>query len=208
MSKLRLGVLASGRGSNLQSIMDQAAAGKINAAVAVVISDKKDAYALERARMAGIPAGHIKYSDFPSKDAYERSIVELLQQHGVELVCLAGYMRIVGKVLLAAFPNRVMNIHPALLPSFPGLHGQEQAWAYGVKFSGCTVHFVDEGMDTGPIILQAVVPVYDEDTADDLSARILEQEHKIYPEAIRLYAEGRLRIEGRKVYVSKINHRR
>ncbi|TEB16144.1 Phosphoribosylglycinamide formyltransferase [Pelotomaculum sp. FP] len=208
MSKLRLGVLASGRGSNLQSIMDQAAAGKINAAVAVVISDKKDAYALERARMAGIPAGHINYSDFPSKDAYERSIVELLQQHGVELVCLAGYMRIVGKVLLAAFPNRVMNIHPALLPSFPGLHGQEQAWAYGVKFSGCTVHFVDEGMDTGPIILQAVVPVYDEDTADDLSARILEQEHKIYPEAIRLYAEGRLRIEGRKVYVSKINNRR
>ena len=203
MSKLRLGVLASGRGSNLQSIMDQAAAGKINAEVAVVISDKKEAYALERARMAGIPAEHIHYRDFPSKDAYERSIVELLRQHGVELVCLAGYMRIVGKVILAAFPYRIMNIHPALLPSFPGLHGQEQAWAYGVKFSGCTVHFVDEGMDTGPIILQAVVPVYDEDTADDLSARILEQEHKIYPEAIRLYAAGRLRIEGRKVYVIK-----
>jgi phosphoribosylglycinamide formyltransferase-1 len=203
VSKLRLGVLASGRGSNLQSIMDQAAAGKINAEVAVVISDKKEAYALERARMAGIPAEHIHYRDFPSKDAYERSIVELLRQHGVELVCLAGYMRIVGKVILTAYPYRIMNIHPALLPSFPGLHGQEQAWAYGVKFSGCTVHFVDEGMDTGPIILQAVVPVYDEDTADDLSARILEQEHKIYPEAIRLYAEGRLRIEGRKVYVSK-----
>lgn len=203
MSKLRLGVLASGRGSNLQSIMDQAAAGNINAEVTVVISDKKEAYALQRARMAGIPAGYINYRDFPNKEAYERSIVDLLQQHGVELVCLAGYMRIVGKVILTSFQNRVMNIHPALLPSFPGLHGQEQAWAYGVKFSGCTVHFVDEGMDTGPIILQAAVPVYDEDTVDDLSARILEQEHKIYPEAIRLYAEGRLKVEGRKVYVKK-----
>jgi len=203
VSKLRLGILASGRGSNLQAIMDQVAAGKINAEVAVVVSDKKEAYALERARLAGIPAGHVNHRDFPAKNAYERSIVDLLQQHGVELVCLAGYMRIVGGVILAAFPNRVMNIHPALLPSFPGLHGQEQAWAYGVKFSGCTVHFVDEGMDTGPIILQAVVPVYDEDTADDLSARILEQEHKIYPEAIRLYGEGRLKVAGRKVYVSK-----
>ncbi|MDD4237346.1 MAG: phosphoribosylglycinamide formyltransferase [Desulfotomaculaceae bacterium] len=203
MSKLRLGILASGRGSNLQSILDQITAGRINAEVAVVISDKKEAFALERARMAGLPAGHFNYRDFPSKDAYESSIVDRLKQHGVELVCLAGYMRIVGKVLLAAFPGRVVNIHPALLPSFPGLHGQEQAWAYGVKFSGCTVHFVDEGMDTGPIILQAVVPVYDEDTADELSARILEQEHKIYPEAIRLYAEGRLKVEGRKVYVNK-----
>lgn len=203
MSKLRLGILASGRGSNLQSIMDQTAGGRINAEIAVVISDKKEAYALERARVAGIPACHVNYRDFPSKDAYERAIVDLLQQHGVELVCLAGYMKIVGKIILSAFPNRVMNIHPALLPSFPGLHGQEQAWAYGVKFSGCTVHFVDEGMDTGPIIIQAVVPVCDEDTADDLSARILEQEHRIYPEAIRLYAEGRLKVEGRKVYVSK-----
>lgn len=203
MSKLRLGILASGRGSNLQAIMDHAAAGRINAEVAVVISDKKDAYALERARLAGIPAGHINYRDFSSKDAYEKSIVDLLQQHRVELVCLAGYMRLVGGVILAAFPNRIMNIHPALLPSFPGLHGQAQALAYGVKFSGCTVHFVDSGMDTGPIILQAVVPVYDEDTVDDLSGRILEQEHRIYPEAIRLFAEGMLKVEGRKVYIKK-----
>jgi phosphoribosylglycinamide formyltransferase-1 len=203
VSKLRLGILASGRGSNLQSIMDHAAAGKINAGVAVVISDNKDAYALERARLAGIPALHVNYRDFPSKEDYEKSLVEILRQHGVELVCLAGYMRLVGRVILAAFPNRIMNIHPALLPSFPGLHGQEQALAYGVKYSGCTVHFVDEGMDTGPIILQAVVPVYDEDTVDDLSARILEQEHIIYPEAIRLFAEGRLKVVGRKVYIKK-----
>lgn len=203
MSKLRLGILASGRGSNLQAIMDQAAAGIMNAEVAVVISDNQEAYALERARLAGIPAWHIKYRDFPSKDAYEKSIVDLLQQHRVELVCLAGYMRLVGGVILAAFPNRIMNIHPALLPSFPGLHGQAQALDYGVKFSGCTVHFVDSGMDTGPIILQAVVPVYSEDTVDDLSERILEQEHKIYPEAIRLFAEGRLKVEGRKVYINK-----
>lgn len=201
MEKLRLGVLASGRGSNLQSIMDSAAAGKIHSEVAVVISDKKDAFALERARKAGIPAEFVDYKSFPSKQEYEGAIVGLLKRYDVGLVCLAGYMRIVGKVILEAFPNRVLNIHPALLPSFPGLHGQRQAWEYGVKFSGCTVHFVDEGMDTGPIIIQAVVPVLDDDTEDTLAARILEQEHKIYPEAIRLFAEGRLKINGRKVSV-------
>lgn len=201
MGKLRLGVLASGRGSNLQSIMDAAAAGKIKAEVAAVISDNKDAFALERARKAGIPALHVNPKNFGSKDEYERTIVKLLKEHDVQLVCLAGYMRIVGKVILDAFPNRVINIHPALLPSFPGLHGQQQAWEYGVKYSGCTVHFVDEGMDTGPIIIQAVVPVYDDDTADTLAARILEQEHIIYPEAIGLLAEGRLKLNGRKVQV-------
>jgi phosphoribosylglycinamide formyltransferase-1 len=199
MGKLRLGVMASGRGSNLQSIMDAAAAGKIKAEVAVVFSDNKDAFALERARKAGIPALHLNPGDFGSKDEYEKAVLEILHEHGVQLVCLAGYMRIVGRVILDAFPNRVINIHPALLPSFPGLHGQQQAWEYGVKFSGCTVHFVDEGMDTGPIIIQAVVPVYDDDTVDTLADRILEQEHKIYPEAIGLIAEGRLKLKGRKV---------
>lgn len=201
MGKLRLGVLASGRGSNLQSIMDAAAAGKIKAEVAAVISDNKDAFALERARKAGIPALHVNPKDFGSKDEYERAVLMLLKEHGVQLVCLAGYMRIVGRVILDAFPNMVINIHPALLPAFPGLHGQQQAWDYGVKYSGCTVHFVDEGMDTGSIIIQAVVPVYDDDTADTLAARILEQEHKIYPEAIGLLAEGRLKLSGRKVFV-------
>jgi phosphoribosylglycinamide formyltransferase 1 len=201
MGKLRLGILASGRGSNLQSIMDAAAAAIIKAEVAVVISDNKDAFALERARKAGIPALHVNPKNFGSKEEYERAIVKLLKEYNVQLVCLAGYMRIVGKVILNAFPNRVINIHPALLPSFPGLHGQQQAWEYGVKYSGCTVHFVDEGMDTGPIIIQAVVPVFDDDTADILAARILEQEHIIYPEAIGLLAEGRLKLSGRKVLI-------
>jgi phosphoribosylglycinamide formyltransferase-1 len=201
MGKLRLGILASGRGSNLQSIMDAAAAGKIKAEVAAVISDNKDAFALERARQAGIPALHVNPKDFGSKDEYERAVLKLLKEHGVQLVCLAGYMRIVGRVILEAFPNMVINIHPALLPAFPGLHGQQQAWDYGVKYSGCTVHFVDEGMDTGSIIIQAVVPVYDDDTAETLAARILEQEHKIYPEAIGLLADGRLKLSGRKVFV-------
>ncbi len=203
MSTLRLGILASGRGSNLQSIMDAAAAGKIGAEVAVVISDNKDAFALERARLAGIPARYVGFGDYESKDEYERAILDILRQNKVDLVCLAGYMRLVGRVILDAYSNRIMNIHPALLPSFPGLHGQKQAWEYGVKYSGCTVHFVDDGMDTGPIIIQAVVPVYDDDTPDTLAARILEQEHIIYPEAIRLYAGGHLKIQGRKVFITK-----
>lgn len=204
MGKLRLGVLASGRGSNLQAIMDAAAAGRIDAEVAVVISDHSDAYALERARQRGIPAEFVDLKSYGSKEEYEKVIVELLQRHGVELVCLAGYMRVVGAVMLNAFPDKILNIHPALLPAFQGLHGQEQAWAYGVKFSGCTVHFVDEGVDTGPIIIQAVVPVLDDDTADTLAARILEQEHVIYPKAIQRYAEGRLKIAGRKVFTKEI----
>lgn len=199
MGKLRLGVMASGRGSNLQSIMEAAAAGRIKAEVVIVFSDNKDAFALERARKAGIPALHLDPRDFASKDEYETAVLKLLNEHGVQLVCLAGYMRIVGRVLLDAFPDRIINIHPALLPAFPGLHGQQQAWEYGVKYSGCTVHFVDEGMDTGPIIIQAVVPVYDSDTEDTLAARILEQEHKIYPEAVGLIADGRLKLDGRKV---------
>lgn len=200
---LKVGVLASGRGSNLQSIMDACAGGEIPARVAVVISDNAGAYALERARAAGIPAVYISPGDYKDKGLYETAIKESLEAHGVELVCLAGYMRLVGRVLLDAFPNRMMNIHPALLPAFPGLHGQQQAWEYGVKFSGCTVHFVDEGMDTGPIILQAVVPVLDVDSGETLSARILEQEHKIYPAAVGLFARGQLVIQGRKVMLKK-----
>lgn len=203
MSLLRLGVLASGRGSNLQAIIDACGEGRIPAAVAVVISDNKDAYALERARSAGIPAVYVGRADHASRAAYEERILLELREYGAELVCLAGYMRIVGPELLDAYPNKIINIHPALLPAFPGLHAQEQAWAYGVRYSGCTVHFVDQGMDTGPIILQKVVPVLPGDSAEDLAARILEQEHVIYPEAIRLYALGRLEIAGRKVLIKE-----
>lgn len=201
MNKLNIGVLASGRGSNLQSIMDACAGELIPARVAAVFSDNKDAFALERARRASIPAFHADFDSFPDKPAYERSIINILNEHGVELVCLAGYMRLVGRDLLAAFPGRIMNIHPALLPAFPGLHAQEQAWKHGVRFSGCTVHFVDEGVDTGPIIIQAVVPVRQSDTTEDLAGRILEQEHRIYPEAVKLFAEGKLETAGRKVRI-------
>ncbi len=198
---LNLGVLVSGRGSNLQAIIDTTEAGELPARVTVVISDKAEAYGLERARNHGIPAVHINPKDFADKTAYEAEIVRILKEHGVGLVCLAGYMRLVGSTLLAGFPERVINIHPALLPAFPGLHGQEQAFNYGVKVSGCTVHFVDVGMDTGPIILQVTVPVLEDDTADTLAARILEQEHRAYPRAIRLLAEGKVEIDGRQVRV-------
>ena len=201
MSKLRLGVLASGNGSNLQAIMDAAHKGEIDATVAVVVCDHRDAYALVRAKQKGIPAYFVDFYSFEHKAAYEEEIIRILQKQQVDLVCLAGYMRIVSSVMLNAFPQRIMNIHPALLPSFPGLHGQQQAFLYGVKFSGCTVHFIDQGVDSGPIIAQAAVPVSEDDTVDSLAARILEQEHIIYPNAIQLYAEGRLKIVGRKVHV-------
>ncbi|WP_418791697.1 phosphoribosylglycinamide formyltransferase [Phosphitispora sp. TUW77] len=201
MSKLRLGVLASGRGSNLQAIIDNIAANKLDAEVAVVISDNPDAFALERARNHRIPAVHIKPGDYREKEEYEKAVIDCLRENRAELVVLAGYMRLVGKVLLDEYPNRIMNIHPALLPSFPGLHGQRDAVAYGVKYSGCTIHFVDEGMDTGPIILQEVVPVLQDDDEDSLAARILKEEHKLYSKAIQLFAEGKLRIEGRKIII-------
>lgn len=205
MSLLRLGVLVSGRGSNLQAVIDNCTAGLVPAEVAVVISDKENAYALERAGNHGIPAVYINPGDFVSKEEYEAAVVRHLQENRVELVVLAGYMRIVGKVLLNSYSDKIMNIHPALLPSFPGTHGQKDAVDYGVRFSGCTVHFVDEGMDTGPIILQAVVPVMQEDTADTLAARILEQEHKLFSEAINLYAQGKLEIQGRRVMIKEVN---
>jgi phosphoribosylglycinamide formyltransferase-1 len=200
-SLLRLGVLASGKGSNLQAIMDAIINRRLEAEVAIVISDNPTAYALERARAVGIAALVCNPRTYADRVEYEQALVQALREQQVELVILAGYMRLVGNTLLENFPNRIMNIHPALLPAFPGLHGQEQAWEYGVKFSGCTVHFVDQGMDSGPIILQAVVPVRDDDTAEELAARILEQEHRIYPEAIQYYAQGSLELIGRKVKV-------
>ena len=203
MKKIRIGILVSGRGSNLQAIIDNIEAGRLSAAVGVVISDQAGAYSLERARKHDIPAIHISAKGYKGKrDEYDALLVAELRKHGVELVCLAGFMRIITPTLLRAFPDRVLNIHPALLPAFPGLHVQKTAIDHGAKFSGCTVHFVDAGMDTGPIIIQAVVPVLDSDTEDSLSERILTQEHTIYSRAIQLYAEGRLKVEGRRVLVS------
>jgi phosphoribosylglycinamide formyltransferase-1 len=199
MVKLRVGVLASGRGSNLQSIIDRSLAGEIDVEVAVVVSDVEDAYALARARQAGIPAVHVPPGRFKTKltPEAERDYIAVLEEHGVEVVALAGFMRILHDDFLERYAGRVVNIHPALLPSFPGLHGPKQAVDYGVKWSGATVHFVDAGVDTGPIIAQAAVPVMDDDTEETLAARILEQEHRIYPEALQLIAEGKLRIDGR-----------
>jgi phosphoribosylglycinamide formyltransferase-1 len=198
---LTLGVLASGRGSNFQSIIDSIESGFLRAKIAVLISDNPDAYALERAKKHNIESIVLKPKDFPDKNTYYAHIAEELEKRGVELVILAGFMRVVGKALIDRYRYKIMNIHPALLPSFPGLHGQKQAVDYGVKISGCTVHFVDEGMDTGVIIIQMAVPVYHDDTEETLSERILKQEHKIFPYAIKLYAEGRISVDGRKVII-------
>lgn len=198
---LRLGVLVSGSGSNLQAIIDACLAHKIPAQVACVISNAAGAFGLERARRAGIPAHAIPHASFSDRTGFEERLLAILAEHRVELVCLAGFMRVLTPHFLSAYPGRIMNIHPALLPSFAGTHGQRDAHRYGVKFSGCTVHFVDDGTDTGPVIIQAVVPVHDDDTEEGLVARILAQEHRIYPRAIQLYAEGRLEVRGRKVRV-------
>lgn len=203
MDKLKIGVLVSGRGSNLQAIIDAIEVGKISATIAIVISDNKDAYALVRAQKHRIKTLFLDPKESKTREDYDRRIVEHLQKEGVELVVLAGFMRILSPYFVNAYKNRIMNIHPALLPSFPGLHSQKQAVDYGVKISGATVHFVDEGCDTGPIILQIPVKVEDDDTEETLSARILEQEHKIYPLAIQLYAEGKLEIMGRKVKIKQ-----
>jgi phosphoribosylglycinamide formyltransferase-1 len=196
---VNLGVLVSGSGSNLQAIIDNIEAGRLDARIKIMISNVPDVLALERAKKHNIPSVVISHKEYKRREDFDQKIVEALQAHGVELVVLAGYMRVVTSVLLRAFPMRVMNIHPALLPSFPGTHVWQAEVDYGVKFAGCTVHFVDEGTDTGPIIIQAVVPVYDDDTAETLNARILKQEHKIFSQAIQLYAEGRLKIQGRRV---------
>lgn len=203
MKKLRVGVLASGRGSNLQAIIDRSIDGDIDVELAVVLSDVADAQALERARRAGVPAVHIPAGRFKTKlePEIEARYVEELEGHGVEVIALAGFMRILHDEFLERYAGRIVNVHPSLLPSFPGLRAQTQAFDYGVKWSGATVHFVDAGVDTGPIILQAAVQVRDDDTPDTLAARILDEEHRIYPEALQLLAEGRVRIEGRRVLI-------
>lgn len=207
---LRIGVLASGRGSNFQAIIDSVESGHIPGAVELLIVDNPGAYAVERARKHGIPHLYINPKEFADRVGFYEKISAELKRKDVGLVVLAGFMRIVGKPLLDAFPMRVMNVHPALLPSFPGLHGQKQAVDYGVRVSGCTVHFVDEGVDTGPVIIQAAVPVAPDDTEDSLSERILKLEHRIFPGAIKLFAEGRLDVRGRKVlirdYTSEDSH--
>ena len=200
--KLRLGVLASGGGTNLQSIIDKCQAGQIDAEIVQVLCNNPDAGALQRAAKAGLSHLCINHRDFSSRQDFDQAVVSTLKEAGAELVVLAGFMRIISAEFLAAFPQRVINIHPSLLPAFPGLNVQQQAIDYGAKFSGCSVHFVDNGVDTGPILSQAVVPILPTDDAQALAARILVQEHKIYPQAIQLIAEGRVRIEGRKVIIS------
>jgi len=199
---VRVGVLASGNGSNLQSLIDRSEEGAIPAEVSCVISNNASAFALERARRHGIPALHLDHRLFSGREAYDKAVVDSLHDYGVELVALAGFMRIISPVLINAFPNAIMNIHPALLPSFPGLHAQRQALDHGVKLAGCTVHLVDAGTDTGPIICQAAVPVLEGDTEESLSARIQVKEHRLYPLAVKLFAEGRLTIAGRKVIIA------
>ena len=197
----KIGVLVSGRGSNLQAIMDRIADGYLPLEIAVVISDKPDAFALERAQKADIKTVAVERKACASKEEFEAKINAALEAAGCELVVLAGFMRILSADFVNKWQHKIINIHPALLPSFPGLHCQKQAVDYGVKFSGCTVHFVDAGTDSGPIILQKVVPVMDDDTEDTLADRILVQEHIAMPEALKLWAEGKLTIEGRKVKV-------
>lgn len=196
-----LGVLISGSGTNLQAVIDAIEEKRLDAAIRVVISNRADAFGLTRARQHDIPTEVVDHRKFPNREAYDRALVEVLQAWQVELVVLAGFMRLLCPLFVRAFPNRIMNIHPALLPSFPGLHAQRQAVQHGVRFSGCTVHFVNEECDQGPIIIQAVVPVLPDDTEDSLGARILKEEHRIYPRAIQLYSEGRLHVVGRRVIV-------
>ena len=202
---LRVAVLASGRGSNLQAVIDAIEAGQVQAQIVAVISNKKDAPALERARKHGLKALFVDPKSFTgrpdSREAYDHALLDMLRQHEVELVLLAGYMKIVTAVLVNAYAERMMNIHPSLLPSFPGLDVQKRAIEWGCKLAGCTVHFVTEGVDEGPIILQAAVPILNGDTPESLAARILEQEHKLYPRAVQLFAEGRLHVEGRRVCI-------
>jgi phosphoribosylglycinamide formyltransferase 1 len=198
----RLGVLLSGRGSNLQAIIDAIAERKLDATIAVVISNQKNAGGLERAQRVGIETLTLSHRGWPSRDDYDRALVSELRKRNVGLVCLAGFMRKVGAPIIDAFPNAVLNIHPSLLPSFPGLHAQQQALDHGVKTSGVTVHFVTADLDAGPIIVQRTVPVRDDDTEETLAARILVEEHHAYPEAIALVLDGGWRIDGRRVVKS------
>jgi phosphoribosylglycinamide formyltransferase 1 len=199
---IRIGVLVSGSGSNLQSILDACERLDIDGQVCIVISNIPGVYALERAQRKNIPTTVVPHTGYPDRESYDKELIRVLQNYQIDLVALAGFMRVLTPVFLKSFPGRIMNIHPALLPSFPGIGVRQKAIDYGVKFSGCTVHFVDDGVDTGPIIIQAVVPVYPDDSEDILKDRILKLEHRIYPKAIQLFAQGRLTIEGRKVLIS------
>jgi phosphoribosylglycinamide formyltransferase-1 len=198
---MRIGVLASGSGSNLQSILDACASGSIPAQVAVVVCNVAGARALERAEAAGVPAILLAHGQYATRDAYDAELVALLRRHHVELVCLAGFMRLLTPVLLSAFQNKILNIHPSLLPAYPGLHAVKKALKAGARVSGCTVHIVDEGTDTGPIVIQAAVPVLEGDTEETLAARILMVEHRCYPRAISLWAQGRIHLSGGRVVV-------
>src|SRR5580704_15861039 len=201
--KKRIGVLLSGRGSNFVALAESVATGRIpNAEIAIVVSNREGAPGIDKAKERGI-ATRIIPSKGLEREAYDRQVVAVLNEHNVEFICLAGYMRLLSPYFVASFPNRILNIHPSLLPSFPGLESQRQALEYGVKFAGCTVHFVDENLDAGPIVLQAVLPVNDDDTEDTLSARILHEEHRIYSEAVRIVLEGRYKIAGRRVLDTK-----
>jgi phosphoribosylglycinamide formyltransferase-1 len=197
----RIAVLASGRGSNFQAVIEAVAAGSIPAACVALITDNPEAYANERAQKAHVPVIVLDYMSFPSKKKYEHALLAAMKQQKADLFVLAGYMRILGPAIVQAFPGKIVNIHPALLPGFTGLHAQRQAVAYGVKVAGCTVHFVDENLDCGPIILQKCVPVLEDDDEDSLAERILVEEHMCYPEAIRLFCEDRLEIAGRTVRI-------
>ena len=199
---LKLGILISGNGSNLQSIIDHIEKGSLKATIKIVISNNPEAYGITRAKKHGIPVVILQNGDFKNKAAFDLELIRILKNNCVDLVILAGFMRIITPALLNAFPHKIMNIHPALLPSFPGIHGQKQALDYGVKLSGCTVHFVDEGVDTGPIIIQSAVQVFDDDTEETLAARILKEEHRIYPQAIQFFAEGKIEIKGRRVRIN------
>jgi phosphoribosylglycinamide formyltransferase-1 len=201
--KFKLAVLVSGQGTNLQALIDQIEQGSLTAEIAIVVSNVKEAFALERANNHGIKTVFLDPKSYSDKKEFDRALIDLLQAEAVDLICLAGFMRILGKAFINIFASRIINIHPSLLPAFPGLHPQRQALEHGVKFSGCTVHFVDEGVDSGPIILQSVVPLYDSDDEETLSRRILEQEHLIYPRAVQLMAEDRLIVSTRKVTQKK-----
>ena len=198
---INIGVLVSGRGTNLQAIIEAIEEGKIAGEIKVVMSDNQDAYALKRAQQYHIDTRYIDFKEFKDREGYDKEIIKILKERKIELVVLAGYMRILSPYFIRTYKNKIMNIHPALLPSFPGLNAQKQAIEHGTKVSGCTVHFVDEGVDSGPIVLQKAVEVSDDDTEESLAEKILKEEHQIYPRAIQLFSEGRLMIKGRRVFI-------
>jgi phosphoribosylglycinamide formyltransferase 1 len=202
---VNIGVLVSGSGTNLQAIIEAIEAGKIEGKICIVISDNPDAYAIKRAKKYNIKTQYINYKEFSNREEYDKKIISVLKEKDCDLVVLAGYMKILTPYFINAYKNKIMNIHPALLPSFPGLHVQKKAIDHGVKVSGCTVHFVDEGLDSGPIIIQQVVEVKDDDTEESLAERILREEHRIYPRAIQLFSEGKLIIKGRRIFIKEEN---